>query len=272
MSRYCVPTGGGKSATKRTRRFRAGIAMIARSPSAIPNGSERRTAARGRFCGTMPARAIASQNARALPSTTGISGPSTRSSAFAMPHPISAERTCSTVETVTPSRPRTVAMSDSIAYSAIAGIRTPPETKTYPVSGGAGAISTRHSAPVWRPTPEKTTEDASVACSVTASSPVAPECAFECLDTVHQLWQVANEHLQSQALAMIARRSTRDEGAVGNVAPDLRRARDRHIGTHGDVSLEMRRAADLYAIADHRRARQAAESGQDAVLAYTTVV
>ena len=45
---------------------------------------------------------------------------------------------------------------------------------------------------------------------------------LQSLDTIEQLWQLANHDLLAKLVAMIVRRVSRDGHAVGDVAPDAR--------------------------------------------------
>jgi len=97
----------------RTRKLDAGVTISSLSPSRktwVSVGIQR---SRASGSGARPTTSIASAKTFALPSSTGISGPSTAIRALSTPPPSSALSRCSTVETRCSPRPSTVARTVS---------------------------------------------------------------------------------------------------------------------------------------------------------------
>src|SRR5580698_6661296 len=91
--------------------------------------------------------------------------------------------------------------------------------------------------------------------------------AFQSLNTIEQLWQLANHDLLTQLVTMIVRGAPRYHRPVGDVVPYRRLTRNGRIGTDRDVPFETGLSANAHRIADDRGARQSRQARYNAVFA-----
>src|SRR5947209_6516293 len=119
-------------------------------------------------------------------------------------------------------------------------------------------MRTRAGAPVWRPTPSNAIGSRNVVwyCKLLAGVTL-----FKGVDPSEQLRQPPEVRLEPHVVAVVLRRLPRDEGAVRNVAPHVRRAADGHVVADRRVAGKERRPGDPPVIADRRRPRHAGERG-----------